>query len=65
MRRREVEILEDDLDEYPLLARWDLEVPVDLAAEDLDDDESDDLGFRTLYENPEVMLRPSRSLHAI
>jgi hypothetical protein len=65
MRRPEVEILEDDLDDNALLTRWELELPIDLTREDLDDDDEDDgLGFRTLYEHPEAILRPSRRPYA-
>jgi hypothetical protein len=59
MRRPEIELLEDFVDESPALARWDLELPIDFTREDHLDDE-DDLGFRGLYEHPEAVLRSSR-----
>lgn len=59
MRRTEIEILEDHLDDDPPLTRWDLEPSIDLVRDGLDDDE-DDLGFRALYEDPEAALRASR-----
>lgn len=64
MRRPEVEILEDDLNDIPSLAGSEIELglPIDLAREDLDDE--DDLGLRSLYEHPEAILRPSRWSHA-
>lgn len=66
MRRpevREVEILEDDLDDIPALTGSELGLPIDLASEVLEEDD-DDLGFRALYENPEAFIRPSRWPHA-
>jgi hypothetical protein len=66
MREPDIEALEDDLDDNPLLARWELEVPIDLTREDLDedDDQDDGLGFRALYEHPEAIIRSSRWPHA-
>ena len=63
MRRPEVELLEDDLDDIPALTGSELGLPIDLTREDLDEDE-DDLGFRALYEHPEAIVRSSRWPHA-
>jgi hypothetical protein len=54
-RRPEIEVLEDYLDDIPL-SRWDLEVPIDLAREELANDDALSDGFRALYENPEAIL---------
>lgn len=63
MRRDEVELLElDDLDDVPPLAGSDLGLAIDLAREDLE--QEDDLGFRSLFEHPEAVLRRSRWSHA-
>ena len=62
MRRPEIELLEDDLDDIPSLTGSDLGLPIDLIRDDLEDE--DDLGFRALYEHPEAILRPSRWSHA-
>ena len=51
MRRPEVEILEDDLDDILYFAGSDLGLPIDL-----DPDDEDDLGLRALYEDPEPLL---------
>jgi hypothetical protein len=59
MRRSEVEILEDDLDDIPALTRTELGLPIDLTRDELDED-GDDLGFRALYENPDTVIRSSR-----
>lgn len=64
MRRPEVEILEDNLDDNPMLSRWELELPIDLTREELEDEDADDLGFRALYEHPETILRPRRRSRA-
>lgn len=53
MNEHELDILDDDIDDLPVLSRWDLDAPVDLLREDLEDDVEDDLGIRSLYENPE------------
>ncbi len=58
MRRPEIEILEDDVDDAPVLTRAELGIPIDLTREDLEDE--DDLGLRALYEHPEVILGASR-----
>jgi hypothetical protein len=58
MRRPEIELLEDDLDDMPALATAELGLPIDLAREDLDDE--DDLGFRALYEYPDPLLNRAR-----
>lgn len=62
MRRPEVELLDDDLDDLPPLRGPELGLAIDLAREELDDD--DDVGFRRLYEHPEAVIRPSRWPHA-
>ncbi len=59
MRPTEVELLEDDLDDAPALTTAELGWSIDLAREDLD--EEDDLGFRTLYEHPEAVVGGARS----
>lgn len=57
MRRSEIELLDDDLDDILDLAMsTDLGLPIDLAREDLDDDE---LGLRSLFENPDAVLGSS------
>lgn len=58
MRRPEIEILEDDVDDEPALTRTELGIPIDLTREELEED--DDLGLRALYENPEAILGPRR-----
>jgi hypothetical protein len=58
MRRPEIELLEDDLDDTPALNGPELGLPIDLDREDLDDDE-DGLGLRALFEHPETVLRSS------
>ncbi len=63
MRRPELEILEDDLDDMPALTATELGLPIDLVRDDLDED-GDDLGFRALYEHPEPVIRSSRWPHA-
>lgn len=60
MRRAEIELLDEDLDDVPSLDGWELGLPIDLIREDLDDEDEDDLGFRALYENPEAVVPPSR-----
>ncbi|MCA9589701.1 MAG: hypothetical protein KC657_30555 [Myxococcales bacterium] len=62
MKRPEVELLEDDLDDIPTYASSELGLPIDLAREDLDDE--DDLGLRALYEHPEAILGSPRWSHA-
>ena len=62
MRRPEVELLEDDLDDIPALTGSELGLPIDLTREDLEED--DDVGFRALYEHPEAIIRSSRWPHA-
>jgi hypothetical protein len=60
MRRTEVEILEDDLDDdTSTLSGSELGIPIDLTREDFEEDD-DALGFRALYENPEAIIRSSR-----
>ncbi|MBS2014844.1 MAG: hypothetical protein JST00_18285 [Deltaproteobacteria bacterium] len=54
MRRAQIEILEDDVDDAPAMTRAELGIPIDLTREDLEDD--DDLGLRALYEHPEAIL---------
>lgn len=56
----EVELLDEDLDDLPTYAGSELGLPIDLARDDLDDEDEDDLGFRTLYEHPEAVLGSSR-----
>ena len=63
MRRPEIEILEDHLDDDLLLTESDLGIPVDLARRDLEEDD-DDLGLRALYEHPEAVLGSPRWPHA-
>ena len=63
MRRPEVEILEDDLDDISAFSSAELGLPIDLTRDELDEDE-DDLGFRALYEHPETVVRSSRWPHA-
>lgn len=58
MRRPEIELLEDILDDSCVLSTTELGIPIDLAREDMDDE--DDLGFRALYEHPEPALRSPR-----
>lgn len=71
MRRPEVELFEDNLDDISDFAGPELGLPIDLAREDLEDE--DDLGFRALFralyenpenENPETALRSSGWSHA-
>ncbi|MCW5831121.1 MAG: hypothetical protein KIS78_01525 [Labilithrix sp.] len=62
MRRPEVELLEEDLDDLPARVETELGLPIDRMREDLEDE--DDLGLRALYEHPEAILRPSRWPHA-
>lgn len=64
MRRPEVELLDEDLDDVPTLDGSELGLPIDLIREDLEDEDEDDLGFRALYEHPEAILPPSRWPHA-
>ena len=53
----EIDVLDDDLDDNYLPSAWELGLEVDLAREELYEDEGDDdLGFRSLYENPEAVL---------
>ena len=61
MRRREPAVLDDDYDDF--LEAADLGLRFDLAREDLAEEE-DDLGFRTLYEDPDPIIRPPRWPHA-
>jgi len=63
MRRPEVELLDDELDDLPPLRGTDLGLAIDLTREELEEDDGD-LGFRALYEHPEAMVRPSRWPHA-
>jgi hypothetical protein len=58
MRRPEVEILDDSLDDIPILKGSELGLAIDPTHDDLEDE--DDLGLRTLYEHPEAILRPLR-----
>lgn len=58
MRRFEVEILEDNLDDDLALTRSELGLPIDLTREELEQD--DDLGFRSLFEHPEAFLASAR-----
>ena len=62
MRRPEIELLDEDLDDLSTLDGSELGLPIDLTRDDLEDE--DDLGFRSLYEHPEAILRPSRWSHA-
>ena len=62
MRRPEVELLDDDLDDTPTYAGSELGLPIGLTREDLEDE--DDLGFRALYEHPEAILRRAHWSHA-
>lgn len=65
MRRLEVELLEDDLDEGTLPTSAELGLSIDLAREDLEDEDDDDgLGLRALYARPEMVLRRPRWDHA-
>jgi hypothetical protein len=60
MRPVEVEILEDLLQDD--ITDVDLGVPIDLTRTAVEDTDDDNLGFRTLYENPEpVIHRPTRA----
>ena len=63
MRRPELELLDDELDDLPPLRGTDLGLAFDLTREELDDDD-DALGLRALYECPETVIRPSRWPHA-
>lgn len=64
MRRPEVELLDEDLDDVPTLDGSELGLPIDLIREDLEDEDDDDLGFRSLYEHPEAILPAYRWPHA-
>jgi hypothetical protein len=57
MRPPEIEILEEMLDDDAVTPS-DLGLPIDLTRADLEDD--DDVRFRTLFENPEPIIRPRR-----
>lgn len=61
MRRSALDLLEDDFDDTPELTASQLGFPVDLAraGRQRDGDGDDDLGIRMLYEQPEVIGRPS------
>ncbi len=63
MRRPEVEILDDDVDDVPALTETELGLPIDLTREDLEED-NDVPGFRAFYEHPETVIRSSRWPHA-
>jgi len=54
MRRLEIDLLEDDVDDVPAPTRAELGIPIDLTRRDLEDDDA--LGFRVLFEHPEVVL---------
>ncbi len=62
MRRPTMEMLEEDLDEARLLTPAELGFSLPTASHDEDVD--DDLGLRSLFEHPEMILRPSRWPHA-
>jgi len=63
MRRPEVELLDDDLDDIPTCTGADLGLSIDPTLDDLEDE--DDLGLRALYEQPEVILGRARWFHAV
>jgi hypothetical protein len=52
--QKEFDLLDDDLNESSVVTPWELGLTMDLASDDLEDD--DDLGFRALYEHPEAVL---------
>ena len=53
MQPVEVELIEEDFDDSTAFTTMELGWSIDLAREDLDDE--DDLGFRALYEHPEAL----------
>ncbi len=59
LRTPEAELLlDDDLNDNTPPSAWELGLSIDLTREDLDaDDEEDGLGFRALYEQPELITR--------
>jgi hypothetical protein len=57
MRHTEFELLEDDLEDIlDVVTSKELGLPVDLGGDELDDDE---LGLRSLFENPDAVLGSS------
>jgi hypothetical protein len=58
VRRPQLELLETDIDDAALpVTPSELGISIDLTREDLEETSGDDLGFRSLYEHPEPVLR--------
>lgn len=57
MRLPQLDLLETDIDDALPVTPSELGIPIDLTRQGLDETGGDDLGFRSLYEHPEAVLR--------